>query len=146
MSTRGNEFMRIQQVAQFRRLWPIGLVAAAGATVANVVFFFVSKEIGIPYLVTMQGSLGPLPPVMVIVSSVIPAVAATVLCALLGKFLSRPIRVFTIISIIVLLLSLAPPLTMPAEVAASTKVGLVVMHLITAAVTVGVLTRLGRVN
>ena len=146
MSTRGNESMRIQQVAQFRRLWPIGLVAAAGATVANVVFFFVSKEIGIPYLVTMQGSLGPLPPVMVIVSSVIPAVAATVLFALLGKFLSRPIRVFTIISIIVLLISLAPPLTMPGEVAVSTKVSLVVMHIITAAVTVGVLTRLGRVN
>ena len=59
MSTTGNESMRIQQVAQFRRLWPIGLVAAAGATVANVVFFFVSKAIGIPYLVAMQGSLGP---------------------------------------------------------------------------------------
>lgn len=139
MSTTGNESMRIQQVASFRRLWPIGLVAAAGATIANVVFFFVSKEIGIPYLLAMQGSLGPLLPVMVIISSVIPAVAATVLFALLGKFLSRPIRVFTIISIIVLLISFAPPLTMPADVAASTKVGLVVMHIITAAVTVGVL-------
>jgi len=83
---------------------------------------------------------------MMIVSSVIPAVAATVLFALLGKFLSSPIRVFTIISLIVLLISLAPPLTIPAEVAVSTKVGLAVMHIIAAAVPVGVLTWLGRVN
>jgi len=62
MSTTGDQSMRIQQVVQFRRLRPIGLAAAAGATVANAVFFFVSKEIGIPYILgrALWGRLLPL--------------------------------------------------------------------------------------
>ena len=88
----------------------------------------------------------PLPPALVAVSSVIPAVAATILLYLLGKFLSQPFGAFITISLVVLIMSIAGPLTQPENVAVFTKVGMIVMHLISGCTIIAGLTRFGRAS
>jgi hypothetical protein len=63
----------------------------------------------------------------------------------LGKFLSRPILAFWIISAVFLALSFSLPIVnLPATVDGPTIFALEVMHVIAAAAIVGVLTFLGR--
>jgi hypothetical protein len=78
----------------------------------------------------------------VVIASVVPAIAATVFLAILGKFAPRPILVFRIISVVFLLVSFGGPLSLPVDI--STKVALSVMHVVAGAVIVGMLTMLGR--
>ena len=81
---------------------------------------------------------------MIIVFSAVPAVGATILLAILSKVVSRPMRVFWVISVVVFVLSFVLPIGLPSSVATSTRIGLPLMHVIAAAVIVGVLTTLGR--
>lgn len=137
-----------EQIVPISKLWRVGLVAAVGAAIANLVFFWITKIVfSIPYLIPMGGPGGPLgslPAVVIIMFNVVPAIGATLLLAILGKFLSRPFRVFWIISVVVFLASFMLPLNLPSVVGTSTRIGLSLMHIIAAAVIVGVLTRLGR--
>ncbi len=137
-----------EQVVPIRKLWWVGLVAAVGAATANLTFFWITKGVfDIPYLIPMGGPSGPLgalPAVLIIIFNVVPAIGATILLAILGKVLSRPIRAFWIISVVVFAISFILPLTLPATVATSTIVSLSLMHPIAGAVIVGVLTTLGR--
>ncbi len=137
-----------EQIVPISKLWWVGLVAAASASIANLVYFWVTKSVfGIPYIIPRGGPGGPLtamPAALIIVFNVVPAIGATILLAILGKFVSRPFRVFWIISVAVFILSFMLPLTLPSAVATSTKIGLSLMHIIAAAVIVGVLSTLGR--
>ena len=102
---------------------------------------------GIPYIIPMGGPGGPLtamPAALIIVFSAVPAVGATILLAILSKVASRPMRVFWVISVVVFVLSFVLPIGLPSSVATSTRIGLPLMHVIAAAVIVGVLTTLGR--
>lgn len=136
-----------QQVVSISKLWWVGLVAAAGAAIANLILFLITRGLGIPYAMPLQGpdaALEPLPASMVIIASAVPAIGATILLAILVKFLAQPIRVFWIITAVFLVISFAGPLTLPATVALSTKIGLTLMHVVAWAVIVGILTTLGR--
>ena len=136
-----------QKVAPISKLWWVGLVAASGAAIANLILFLITRGLGIPYIMPLQGPdamLEALPASMVVIASVVPAIAATILFAILGKFLAQPIRVFWIIATVFLVISLAAPLTLPAAVALSTKIGLTLMHVVAGATIVGILTTLGR--
>lgn len=141
-----------EQIVPISKLWRVGLVAAVGAAIANLVFFWITKSVfSIPYIIPNiipmggpGGPLGSLPAVVIIMFNVVPAIGATLLLAILGKFLSRPFRVFWIISVVVFLASFMLPLNLPSVVGTSTRIGLSLMHIIAAAVIVGVLTRLGR--
>lgn len=141
-STQGDQIMPIG------KLWRVGLIAAVGATFANLVFFWITKRLfSIPYIIPMGGPSGPLEPMpagVIILLDVVPAFGATILLALLGKYVARPIRLFWIISGVVFAISFALPLTLPATVATSTIVGLSLMHPIAWGVIAGVLTTLGR--
>lgn len=135
-----------RRVAPISKLWWVGLVAAGVAAIANVIFYWMSSAVGIPYLIPVQGPdapLEPLPTVAVIIATIIPTVVATILFGILGRFLSNPVRVFVIISVVVLVASFAMPFTLPAAVALSTKIALNVMHVVAAVVIVGVLIQLG---
>ena len=137
-----------EQVVPLSKLWWVGLVVAAGASIANLVFFWITKGLfSVPYIVPMGGPSGPLraqPAGLIIVLTVVPAIGATILLAFLGKFLSRPFRVFWIISAGVFVISFMLPLSLPSTVATSTQIGLSLMHIIAASVIVGVLSTLGR--
>ena len=139
MSATANTAVQNEQVVAISKLWWVGLVAGVGAVLANLIFFGITKGVfGIPYRIPIRGPVG------IIILSFVPAIGATILLAILGKFLSRPFRVFWIISVVVFLISFTLPLTLPAEVATSTKIGLSLMHFIAAPVIVGVLSTLGR--
>ncbi len=139
-----------EQIVPISKLWWVGLVAAAGASIANLIFFWVTKSaFGIPYIIPMGGPGGPLtamPAALIIVFNVVPAVGATMLLAILGKVSSRPIRAFWIISVVVFAISFLLPISLPSSVATSTRIGLPLMHVIAGAVIVGVLTTLGRLK
>ena len=148
MSTMEITAAQNEQVVPISKLWRVGLTAVVGASLANLVFFWVTKILfAMNYIIPMGGPSGPLEPMpagVIIIFNVVPAIGATILLALLGKYVARPIRLFWIISGVVFLLSFILPLTLPSGVATSTKIGLSLMHIIAWPVIVGVLTKLGR--
>ena len=78
-------------------------------------------------------TLGP-----VVIASAIGAVGAAVVFGIIGRFSRRPVRVFRVIALVVLLLSLVP---IPLQGVAWPSAGaLALMHVVAAAVVVGVLT------
>ena len=136
---------RSERVA-LSRLWWAGLVAAVGAAVANILLFTIEKTLlGVPFVMPLQGPGSvpePLPVGMVAIASAAPAIAATVLLAVLGRLVRRPVLVFQIIAVVFLLASLGGPLSLPVD--GATRLALIPMHVVAAAVIVGVLTTLGR--
>jgi hypothetical protein len=134
-----------ERVSYSRLLW-VGPVAAVTAAIANLVVFLIVQNLLEITLIGPAGpgstEMAPLPAIAVIIASIVPAVAATLLLAVLGKFLARPIQTFWIISIVFLILSFAPPLGLPVD--AATKVVMGLMHVVAAIAIVGVLTAFGR--
>lgn len=145
MSTLTTSNAKTQRTSFSRLLW-VGPLAAVIAAVANLLVFVIAQNLLGIALMGPAGpgstEMAPLPAAAVVISSVVPAIGATVLLAVLGKFLVRPIPVFRIISVVLLILSFAGPLSLPVDVAA--KLTLSLMHLVAAVAIVGVLTTLGR--
>jgi hypothetical protein len=84
-------------------------------------------------------TLGP-----VIVSSIVGALGATIVFAVLGRFARRPIRLFRIIAVVVLLLSFLNPVVALSDASLQMILTLEFMHAVVAAISVGLLTTLGR--
>ncbi|MCH7574361.1 MAG: hypothetical protein IIA59_04465 [Candidatus Marinimicrobia bacterium] len=139
---------RNEQIVPIGKLWRVGLIAAAGASLANLALYWVAKAMfGISFIIPMGGPSGPLEPLPagpIVFLNVVPAIGGTILLALLGKYVARPIRLFWIISGVLFLLSFALPITLPAGIATSTKIGLSLMHPITWGIIGWVLTTRGR--
>jgi hypothetical protein len=126
------------------RLWWASLLAGLGATVANVVVYLIAAAAGaIPQTVLVPTFDQPTPitVVPVIINSFAPALVAGVLLALLNRFARRPVRVFRVIAAIALVLSFANPFMIPGAPLVMIIV-LNLMHVIAAAIIVGVLTTL----
>ncbi len=133
-----------------RHLWVVPFsMAAAMATAANVIFYFIlTGWIGEPLLMLEQFP----PPIItpmgvdeVILFSLIFSLGAGLVYAFLCAVTKRPDRTFIIVAAVVLLASFALPLMMPTPpVAMSAKYSLVIMHIIGAVVVVGMLVGLGR--
>ena len=125
-----------------RRLWPAALVAAAAAAVVNVVI----RAIAVGPL-DVSSDFPPLESVAnTIIASVVGAIAGAVVLALLARFTRRPLRTFWIVAGVFLLASLAGPFGQSSEPGGdATAVGtLIAMHIVTAAIVVGVLTAMTR--
>jgi hypothetical protein len=76
----------------------------------------------------------------VIVSTLIGVVAAAFVYALVARLAADPVRTFTIVAAVALVLSLAAPLSLGFDEAAAVGT-LMLMHVLTAAIVVGVFTR-----
>ncbi len=117
------------------RLLRRGLLAAVLAAVASSLVLVVWSSLFGTVVVPPEEvlTLGP-----VVAASAIGAIGAAVVFGVIGRFSRRPIRVFRVIALVVLLLSLVPiPLQ---EVAGPSAGALALMHVLAAAVVVGVLT------
>ena len=79
----------------------------------------------------------------VAISSVVGAIGAAVVFAVIGLFARRPVRLFRIVATVVLVLSFAMPATVPG-VPVAMILSLEVMHVVAWAVSVGLLTTLAR--
>jgi hypothetical protein len=143
MSTSSQALERPERVALGRLLWvgPLAIVAAVAANLlirlVAVALFDISPEFmplqwGPPIFFTTIGVIG-----------------AIVVFAIVARFSKRPVRLFRTIALVVLVLSFIPdvllltsnsmPGTSPAAVLA-----LMAMHVVTWAISVGLLTRLAR--
>lgn len=125
------------------RLARAGLIAAILATIANLlVSSLIPALFGFALEFAIQGPgspVQPLPAFMVLMATIVPTTGAVLLLALLNRLTARPRRIFRIIAVVTLLLSLGGPLTVGAPL--SVTLTLVAMHVLTAAIITGVLTR-----
>ena len=116
------------------------MVAVLGATLAAVAIWAVVTAAGVDLTVSYPSS----PPtkitvINVVVASLLGSLLGWGLLALLRRFTANALSIWTVISIVAALLSLAGPLTTIAPM--STKLSLVAMHLAVASVTIVVLRR-----
>ena len=127
------------------RLWRTGVLAAALAAAAGVVIRTIGVAVG-----TVPASYQMLQPAPVIVISVLAALVATGLLAALAQWVRRPLRTFHIIALMGLLLSFGGPLQagtgmmQGGAVDGATVATMLVMHVVAAAIIVGLLTMRGR--
>src|SRR5688572_27632041 len=96
------------QRVRYARLWWAGLLALLLSTVANLVV----RAVGVA-LITVSPEFMPLSAAMpTVFFTVIGVLAAIVVFAIVGRFADRPIRTYTIIAVVALLLSLIPDVMM----------------------------------
>ena len=121
----------------------VGLGTVVAAVIANLVVYFVGAVV-VGYdpeflpLATVGGTL---------FFTIIPAVVAVLLYAALLRFTRHPARIFTIIAAVVFVVTLIPDFTyiptVPGVTGGQIAI-LVLMHVVAAAVIVGLLTTLAR--
>ncbi len=126
----------------FGRVLGAGLFVAIGATLVNVVVFMLARDLlDIPFVFPYQGAgsaAAPLPVAFVIVASMLGALAAALLLAVLGRMTRRPLRIFQIVGITFLIVSFGGPLSLP--VGLPTKLVLSAMHIMAAVIIIAGLT------
>jgi hypothetical protein len=94
-------------------VWRNGLIAIVVAAVANAVLYFIGAALGwMPDTVLTPMGL-PVTIVPVVASTVIALVVATIVYSILNRFTGNPNRWFTIIAVIVLVVSAVSPLSLP---------------------------------
>lgn len=139
-----NERTGDEQVAYKRLLW-VGPLAGLSAAVANAVVFLIASAVGAMPLIDVSGLTGQGPITMsaVALESFVPALLATAVFALFGRFTRRPVRNFRVLATVLLVLSFAGPLNIP-EAPTVMIASLLIMHVVAAVLIVGVLTTLAR--
>ncbi len=124
----------------------VALLAALAAAIANALVYFAASGLGTvsqSVLLPSPTGLSPLTVGLVVITSVIGAIGAAIVFAIIGLFARRPVRLFRIVAAVVLILSFVPPATVPG-VPVAMRLSLVVMHVVAWAVSVGLLTALAR--
>ena len=114
----------------FKQVLMAGLTAAAVSAIINSLLFFIFHEAG---LITDDIFVQPNQPmtvVSVIVASIVPALIATLVFFLFEKYTQNGFRIFSIITIILMLLSLAGPFTGIPNVTTKYALSLSVMHFV----------------
>ncbi len=136
LSSRGTE-----RIAAGRLPGAVGL-AIVVAVIANLIVFYLAGALGVNFSGPFMGPDAPpsqLSLVEIIGATVVPAIAGGVFLWILNRFTAQPIRFFIIAAIIFGVLSLGGPLMLPVD--GSVKVSLLLMHIITGTLIVGMLIR-----
>jgi len=118
-----------------------GVLSAAG----NLVVFFAAGWLGVDLQVTAAPGSSTLVPLQigpVIVASLLPALPAGLLLAVLARFVPNPWTVFMAIAGVFLLVSFMGPINLPTDPANELVLNL--MHVVSAVAIVGALWRLAR--
>lgn len=126
--------------------WQAGLIAAVSAAAGNAIVYAIGRALEtIPHSVTVAMGSGdePITLTPVISSSILAALVGTMIYAVLRRFFTLPKRLFTIIGVILVLVSLAIPFSIP-DVPAKMALTLCLMHLVAAIAILESITRLVR--
>jgi hypothetical protein len=144
MSTVQSYRAKVRRIA-VHRLWFAGPVAGLAAFLGVLLLHWAVQNL---FGITLEF---PMPPDFItverlavsqlFVTTMIPALGATLLLFLLNRFLAQPMRIFYIVATLFLLVSFAGPLSLPADKAIIFT--LTLMHIIAAAAIVTVLTHYG---
>ena len=143
----GSSVAATERVA-LSRLWAVGLATTVLVTVANLVIYGVTAAIFDGVRTWPLLSVGA-----VIVSSIAYLLAATLVYAGLGVLTRRPITTFRVVGVVALLLSFVPPLMAGAGALVGvppadgpTVAALLLMHIVSGALTIGLFTTKGRAD
>lgn len=131
-------------VVNARKLLYLAPIAGLAAAILNVILFLVGTSTGtIPADFIIPNAGQPLTIVPVIMASVVPALVAGLVLALLGRFTKKPLTVFNVISIVLLVVSFSSPFTVPGM-----PVGMIIilelMHVVVAGAVMLVFNRYAR--
>jgi hypothetical protein len=130
---------------QPKRVALAALAAGVLTATVNIGVFLASLVLGIDFVIrpdpSVQPALVTIP--SIVVASLLPALVAGGLLMLLGRFTTKAPTTFVVIASAVALLSLGGPATIGGA-SAGTRVALMLMHLLSAAIITGGLLRLGR--
>ena len=121
------------------RLWLMGLLAIVVSEVVNVLIVTIALAFLPPEAHTMQLQM---PNYSFL--TVVGALGALLVCALINKLSRQPIRLFRIIATIVLVISFIPDFLLLQSSNALAVMVLMVMHIATYLVTVGMMTTMAR--
>lgn len=110
-----------------------GLLAAATAAAVNAVLFFIFHAAGIITDEIMVQPNMPMTVVPVLISSILPTLIASLVFFLIEKYSQNGVKIFTIVSIILLLLSFANPFMGIPGVTVAYGIALNVMHVVVVA-------------
>lgn len=114
-----------------------GLLAGVVSAVINAVLFFVFHATGVlADTVFVQPPNTPLTIVPVIMASIVPSLIGSIVFFLIERFTSNGYRIFSILSIVLALLSLFSTFSVPVNVTMGYSLVLCVMHLVVAFVLV----------
>jgi hypothetical protein len=144
--TASNESSVRSEKISWRRLPGVALLAAITAAIANTLVYFAASGLGFisrDVLVSTSGGESPITAGMVAGASLAGAVGAAIVFAVVGLLARHPFKLFQWIAVVVLVVSLVPPLTIPGAPVAMILT-LEVMHVAAWAVIVGLLTNLAR--
>jgi Family of unknown function (DUF6069) len=111
----------------------VGLVAGLVAGIANLVVYFVSRALGAPFLVPLGDPTSTpvdLPIFAVVMACVMPGLIAGLVYWALGRFTRNATRIFLILSAVIAVVSLFPPMSLPIDL--GTRLSLSLMHLVAA--------------
>lgn len=129
-----------QQSIQWSGYGLNALMALVAASVANAIVYFIASALGaVPETVLVGPMSQPITLLPVVSATMMGAVAGIVVYAGLLRFTQQPKRIFTIMAVVVLLVAIAPTLTLGAP--AAMVVALNVMHVVAGGIIVALLTR-----
>jgi hypothetical protein len=114
----------------FKQVLMVGLTAAAVSSIINALLFFIFHAAG---LITDDIFVQPNQPmtvVPVIMTSIVPSLIASLVFFLFEKYTQNGFRIFSIVTIILMLLSLAGPFTGIPNVTTKYALSLSVMHFV----------------
>ena len=105
-----------------------GLLTAAAAIITNVIIFFIFKSAGIFTDTILIDGKVPLTVLPIVISSTVPTLIAALVFFLFEKFSNKGYRNFSILSLVLVIISLFSPFSIP-NVTKGFALGLDVMHL-----------------
>jgi Na+/proline symporter len=134
----------MENTIRLKNIWWAAPVAGLAAALANAVLFFIFEAMGaIPPDIIVPNAGQPITVVPVMMASFMPAIFAGILLALLAAFTAKPVKIFLVITTVVLILSFYTPFTIP-EAIMPMILALNLMHIVAAVVIAWLLIRLSR--
>ena len=120
-----------------RKLGWTGLLVTLAATLANCVYYGLTRAAGEPYLMPLNGTgsrIGTMPLLMPVVATLLSGLSATLLFILLARFTRQPQVIFLSVAVTATLVSFGGPASLPESTSTQTRILLSGMHLLTALV------------
>lgn len=114
----------------FKQIMLAGLTAAGVSAVVNAILFFIFHAIGIITDDIFVQPEQPLTVVPVIISSILPTIVASLGFFMFEKFLTNGFKIYRIVALILLVLSLAGPFTGIPGITTVYGIALCTMHVV----------------
>ena len=125
---------------KIQNLLKTGLIAGVVVAILNVTIYLISKGTGIISDTILLAGGEPLTLFPVVISSVLPGVVASLLLWGISKYSANPMRIFSVIGWVFLVISMGGPFSAPG-LPAGMRISLALMHIVAGVIIIYLLTR-----